>query len=103
MEAWRCRIAATESDARICIDKYSAHTYPVYMANITLSIDEDLLNRSRSYARSRGTSLNALVRSLLSNFTSTPDTSVDFLIERLKKSSGDSKGVKISRGELHRY
>ncbi|MEI6071690.1 MAG: DUF6364 family protein [Verrucomicrobiae bacterium] len=73
------------------------------MANITLSIDEDLLNRSRSYARARGTSLNALVRSLLSDSSSAPDTSVDFLIERLKKSSGDSKGVKISREELHRY
>lgn len=73
------------------------------MANITLSIDEDLLKRSRSYARSRGTSLNALVRNLLSNAASAPDTSVDFLIERLKKSSGDSKGVKISREELHRY
>jgi len=73
------------------------------MANITLSIDEDLLNRSRSYARARGTSLNALVRSLLSNAAFAPDASVDFLIERLKKSSGDSKGVKFSREDLHRY
>ena len=73
------------------------------MANITLSIDDDLLNRSRSYALARGTSLNALVRNLLSNAASAPDTSVDFLVERLKKCSGNSKGVKISREELHRY
>lgn len=73
------------------------------MANITLSIDDDLLNRSRAYAQARGTSLNALVRSLLSHAASVPDASVDFLVERLKKSSGDSKGVKIAREELHRY
>lgn len=73
------------------------------MANITLSITDDLLNRSRAYAHARGTSLNALVRSLLSDVASAEDTSVDFLVERLKKSSGDSKGVKISREELHRY
>jgi hypothetical protein len=36
------------------------------MKNITLAIDEDLLERSRAYAERRGTTLNALVRSELS-------------------------------------
>jgi hypothetical protein len=36
------------------------------MKNITLAIDEDLLERSRAYAEKRGTTLNALVRSELS-------------------------------------
>jgi len=39
----------------------------------------------------------------LSNAASAPDASVDFLIERLKKGAGNSKGVKFSREELHRY
>jgi hypothetical protein len=73
------------------------------MSNLTLSIDDDLLNRGRSYAQARGTSLNALVRKLLDEAVSTPETAVDLMIERLRQSSGDSKGLKISREDLQRY
>jgi hypothetical protein len=73
------------------------------MANLTLSIPDDLLKRGRAYAQARGTSLNALVRELLGETVSSPDSSVDSMIERLRQSAGDSKGVKIVREELHRY
>ena len=73
------------------------------MANVTLSIDDELLNRGRSYAQARGTSLNALVRKLLGDAVSSPEASVDAMIERLRKSAGDSKGVKINREDLQRY
>jgi hypothetical protein len=36
------------------------------MPNITLSIDDDLLEAGRKYAKEHNTSLNALVRELLS-------------------------------------
>ena len=85
------------------VDKYSVHTYPVLMPNLTLSIPDELLRRGRSYAQARGKSLNALVRELLNETTSSPDSSVDSRIERLSQSAGDSKGVKIAREELHRY
>ena len=85
------------------MDKQSVRTYPVCMANLTLSIPEDLLKRGRRYARSRGTSLNALIRKLLSETVSSPDLSIDSMIERLKNGAGDSGGKKISREELHRY
>lgn len=73
------------------------------MANVTLSIPAELLKRGRSYAQARGTSLNALVRELLNETISSPDSSVDSMVERLRQSPGDSKGVKIAREELHRY
>ena len=73
------------------------------MANLTLSIPDDLLKRGRSYAQARGTSLNALVRELLDETVTHPDSAVDSMIERLKESAGDSKGVRIEREELHRY
>jgi Family of unknown function (DUF6364) len=73
------------------------------MANLTLSIDDELLRRGRNYARARGTSLNSLVRKLLDEALSTPDATVDAMIERLRQSSGDSKGVRYSREELHRF
>ena len=73
------------------------------MANVTLSIPDDLLRRSRSYAQARHTSLNALVRELLDETVSNPEAAVDSMIERLRQSTGDSKGLKINRSELHRY
>lgn len=73
------------------------------MANVTLSIPDDLLKRGRNYAESRGTSLNALVRQLLDETVSSPESVVDSMIERLRQSVGDSQGVKINREELHRY
>lgn len=85
------------------IDNHSMHTYPVCMANVTLSIPDDLLKRGRSYAQARGTSLNALVRELLDETVTNPESAVDSMIERLRQSVGDSKGVKINREELHRY
>jgi len=59
------------------IDKYPLRTDPEFVAIITLSIDDDLLNRSRSYVQAHGSSLNALLRSLLSDAASAPDTSVE--------------------------
>ena len=73
------------------------------MANVTLSIPDDLLKRGRRYALSRGTSLNALVRDLLTETVSNPESAVDSMIERLRQSAGDSMGVKITREELHRH
>jgi hypothetical protein len=73
------------------------------MSNVTLSIPDDLLKRGRSYAQARGTSLNALVRQLLDETVSNPESAVDSMIERLRQSTGDSKGVKITREELHRF
>lgn len=73
------------------------------MPNITLSIPEDLLKNGRRYAQTRGTSLNALVRELLSEKVSNPADSVDSMLSRLRDSTGDSKGIKIKREELHRH
>jgi len=39
--------------------------YVLCMKNITLSIDDDLLEKGREYARSHNVSLNALIRRLL--------------------------------------
>ena len=41
-------------------------TYYVRMKNITLSADEDLISKGLSYAQSHNTTLNQLIRDLLS-------------------------------------
>ncbi|MEK6230771.1 MAG: DUF6364 family protein [Luteolibacter sp.] len=73
------------------------------MPNLTLSIPEDLLKNGRSYAQSRGTSLNALVRELLTEKVSKPAETVDSIIARLRQSPGNSKSIRINREELHRH
>ncbi|HAQ22076.1 MAG TPA: hypothetical protein DGF10_04755 [Acidimicrobiaceae bacterium] len=39
------------------------------MANLTLAVDDDLLRRARIRAAEEGTSVNALVRELLTSFS----------------------------------
>ncbi len=73
------------------------------MANVTLSLDDDLLRRGRTYARVRGTSLNALLRKLLDDTVSKPDVVVDGMVERLRQTIGNSHGMKFLREEHHRH
>jgi hypothetical protein len=73
------------------------------MPNITLSIPEDLLKNGRKYAQRRGTSLNGLVRDLLAETVFKPTRAVDSMVDRLRQSTGDSKGIRIKREDLHRH
>jgi hypothetical protein len=43
------------------------------MKNITLSVDEHLLERARLYAKANSTTLNQLVRDFLARITDSPD------------------------------
>lgn len=49
-------------------DKYPVPTYYVEM-NVTLAIDDALVERARALAASRGTSLNQMIRELLEEAT----------------------------------
>ena len=83
------------------IDTGPVRTYYVPMANLTLSIDEDLLRKGRDYAADRGTSLNGLVRSLLTELTTRSDSEISEMMERLRSSPGDSKGIPFNRDDLY--
>lgn len=56
------------------------------MKNITLSADEDLIERARSVARARRTTLNAAFREWLAQFTAASGDvqGYDALMKRLK-------------------
>lgn len=70
------------------------------MANVTLSIEDDVLKRGREYAESHGISLNALIRALLERAISAPaaDQELFDLMDQLK---ADSKGKRWTRDELY--
>ena len=67
--------------------------------NITLSIDEALVDRARTLAAGRGKSLNQLIRDLLEAETGTHDgvTRARALQELWASASGHSGGQRIRR------
>ena len=71
--------------------------------NLTLSIETQLLELARRFARSKNISLNGLIRALLEQAVvpqSKPEWIEDF-IETCKEVQGDSGGRKWSREDLH--
>jgi len=73
------------------------------MSNVTLSIDDTLLSQSREYAASKGTSLNGLIRQLLTNATTKPGSQDWFFGFALvsDQTLGDSGNWKFNREELY--
>lgn len=76
------------------------HTYPV--PNVTISIEESILDASRAYAKKHGLSLNALIRQMLEQrVLSTSKSWLDECFTLMDDAGGDSKGETWNRDELH--
>ncbi len=73
------------------------------MRNITLSIDDDLLEKGREYARSHNISLNALVRKLLKQAVVREESRwLDDMFKLMDRANVSSKGKRGTRNELYR-
>lgn len=73
------------------------------MANITISLNDQLLKESRHYAQKQQTSLNSFIRHLLTSTISADQ--VGWLQETftlMDKAHGHSHGQTWQRAELHR-
>jgi hypothetical protein len=76
----------------------SATRFPCYtgrVANLTLTIDDDLLRRARIRALERGTSVNALVREYVESFAGEGEAERglrEFLQTALSSPAGSGKG-----------
>ena len=75
------------------------------MANLTLSIDDDLLRRARIKALEHGTSVNALLREYLEAFTGTgkAKAALEAFIEIAERhrGQGPDQGRTWTRDELY--
>jgi hypothetical protein len=71
--------------------------------NLTLSVDDEVVQKARRRAEAQGTSVNQLVREYLEQIAGTTDPAKDAAeFERLsRRAKGDSKGWKFNREELH--
>ena len=71
--------------------------------NLTLSVDDQIVERAREVARRQGHSLNSLVREFIEGLAgrrSGDQLAADF--ERMwKESSGSSRGRKFSRSDAY--
>lgn len=75
------------------LDTDPVRTYPVFM-NVTISVDDDLLERARSLARRRGISLQELVREqlrMLAGARSGEDAARE-LLDLMESHGGRSRG-----------
>jgi hypothetical protein len=71
--------------------------------NITLSIEDEVVQEARRHAEAIGTSVNQLVREYLEQLAGKTDPEADAKeFEQLSRASkGDSRGWKFNREELH--
>ncbi len=72
------------------------------MKNITLSMPDDLLRKGREYAEKHGTSLNQLIRDLLSNYIQGQQkTAIENLLKMSDQVSVKTKSIKWNRDEIY--
>ncbi len=71
--------------------------------NLTLSIDDEVVQQARRRAEAMGKSVNQLVREYLEQLAgkSDRDALVAELRELTRNSTGDSRGWKFNREEIH--
>ena len=71
--------------------------------NVTLSVDDEVIQRARRKAEAMGTSVNQLIRDYLEQLAGKSD--LDQLATEFERLSGlahgDSRGWKFDREELH--
>jgi hypothetical protein len=78
------------------------YTYYLSM-NVTLSVEEEVLLLARKRAEALGTSVNQLVREYLAQLAGKTDPEANAAkFEKLsRESTGNSRGWKFNREELH--
>jgi hypothetical protein len=71
--------------------------------NITIALDETVINAGRAYAQKHNTSLNGLIRQLLEQ-TVFPESDqwLDECFALMDQAAADSQGAKWSREDLYR-
>lgn len=72
------------------------------MKNITLAIEENLLNAGRKYAKEHGTSLNGLIRKLLEQTVKQRSNNwLEDCFRLMDNAKGNSRGKKWKREDLY--
>jgi hypothetical protein len=71
------------------------------MRNVTLAMDEQLIERGREYARRRGMSFNALIREQLHKLVYQQSDWTEETFRAMDEAAGGSGGRKWRRSDLY--
>jgi plasmid stability protein len=74
------------------------------MANLTITLDDELLKKARVKAAESDTSVNAVLREYLEEWTGSVAArkrAIEEFVEGAKRSQASSEGRKWTRDELH--
>ena len=71
------------------------------MRNITLTMDEDLIEKGKAYAQALGISFNALVRRLLEKQVVQESDWIEYCFEKMDEADGHSGGKPWNRDDLY--
>ena len=72
------------------------------MANITLALDDELLQASRDYAQKHSLSLNAFIRELLVKTVHGSERAwMDEVLSHIEKAGGNSHGRRWKRDDIY--
>lgn len=69
--------------------------------NVTLSLDDRLVDRARSVARASGTSLNQMIRDYVTQVAGDDDKTCELTELRALSGTGSRRGWQFDRDELH--
>lgn len=72
------------------------------MKNVTLSLSEELLIKSREYAQKHGTTLNQMIRDLLKRNVEKEQSSIaESIVAHAKATAVSGKGYKWNRNDAY--
>lgn len=83
---------------------FHIYTYPVFMKNVTIALDDSLLREARRIAADRSTSLNAMIREFLEELSQRESRAVKarrHIVELCRESQARVGPRTWSRDELH--
>jgi len=83
---------------------FHIYTYPVFMKNVTIALNDSLLREARRIAADRSTSLNAMIREFLEELSQRESRAVKArrrIVELCRESQARVGPRNWSRDELH--
>jgi len=70
---------------------------------LTLRLDDELINRAKSYARKRGKSVSQIVAGYFSLLDDTPEKETSEFSPIVRSLKGSLKGTKVGKKDYHKY
>jgi metal-responsive CopG/Arc/MetJ family transcriptional regulator len=89
---------------RFRVEDRHSYTYPVFMKNVTIALDESLLREARRIAADRSTTLNAMIREFLEELARRESHALEArrrIVELCRETKAEVGSRTWSRDELH--